>query len=151
MNRTIKTLLFDHCKSFLESKLHGYNKSLDLLYESLNLEIKSSAGDKHETGRAMLHLEREKLGHQLAIINNQLQVFNKINLEAQISRVVLGSLVYTTQANYFISVSMGELKAGKIRAYAISPMSPVGQALMLKAVDETVFYNNQEIKILKIS
>ncbi|MDC1051692.1 3-oxoacyl-ACP synthase [Flavobacteriaceae bacterium] len=121
------------------------------IYNNLETETKSTAGDKHETGRAMLHLEREKLGHQLAIINNQLQVFNKINLEAQISRVVLGSLVYTTQANYFISVSMGELKAGKIRAYAISAMSPVGQALMLKAVDETVFYNNQEIKILKIS
>ena len=60
MNRTIKTLLFDHCKSFLESKLHGYKKSLDLLYESLNSEIKSSAGDKHETGRALIQLEIEK-------------------------------------------------------------------------------------------
>ena len=49
MNRTIKTLLFDHCKSFLESKLYAYKKSLDLLYESLNSETKSSAGDKHET------------------------------------------------------------------------------------------------------
>ena len=147
----IKQQLHLKCQELLQDRLRVLEKSMNDIYNNLETETKSTAGDKHETGRAMLHLEREKLGHQLAIINNQLQVFNKINLEAQISRVVLGSLVYTTQANYFISVSMGELKAGKIRAYAISPMSPVGQALMLKAVDETVFYNNQEIKILKIS
>jgi transcription elongation GreA/GreB family factor len=147
----IKQQLHLKCQELLQNRLRVVEKSMNDIYNNLETETKSTAGDKHETGRAMLHLEREKLGHQLAIINNQLQVFNKINLEAQISRVVLGSLVYTTQANYFISVSMGELKAGKIRAYAISPMSPVGQALMLKAVDETVFYNNQKIKILKIS
>lgn len=147
----IKQQLHLKCQELLQNRLRVVEKSMNDIYNNLESETKSTAGDKHETGRAMLHLEREKLGHQLAIINNQLQVFNKINLEAQISRVVLGSLVYTTQANYFISVSMGELKAGKIRVYAISPMSPVGQALMLKAVDETVFYNNQKIKILKIS
>ncbi len=147
----IKQQLHLKCQELLQNRLRVVEKSMNDIYNNLESETKSTAGDKHETGRAMLHLEREKLGHQLAIINNQLQVFNKINLEAQISRVVLGSLVYTTQANYFISISMGELKAGKIRAYAISPMSPVGQALMLKAVDETVFYNNQKIKILKIS
>jgi transcription elongation GreA/GreB family factor len=147
----IKQQLHLKCQELLQNRLRVLEKSMNDIYNNLESETKSTAGDKHETGRAMLHLEREKLGHQLATINNQLQVFNKINLEAQISRVVLGSLVYTTQANYFISVSMGELKAGKIRAYAISAMSPVGQALMLKAVDETVFYNNQEIKILKIS
>ena len=147
----IKQQLHLKCQELLQNRLRVVEKSMNDIYNNLESETKSTAGDKHETGRAMLHLEREKLGHQLAIINNQLQVSNKINLEAQISRVVLGSLVYTTQANYFISVSMGELKAGKIRAYAISPMSPVGQALMLKAVDETVFYNNQKIKILKIS
>lgn len=147
----IKQQLHLKCQELLQNRLRVVEKSMNDIYNNLESETKSTAGDKHETGRAMLHLEREKLGHQLAIINNQLQVFNKINLEAQISRVVLGSLVYTTQANYFISVSMGELKADKIRAYAISPMSPVGQALMLKAVDETVFYNNQKIKILKIS
>ena len=147
----IKQQLHLKCQELLQNRLRVVEKSMNDIYNNLESETKSTAGDKHETGRAMLHLEREKLGHQLAIINNQLQFFNKINLEAQISRVVLGSLVYTTQANYFISVSMGELKAGKIRAYAISPMSPVGQALMLKAVDETVFYNNQKIKILKIS
>jgi transcription elongation GreA/GreB family factor len=147
----IKQQLYAKCQFWLQNRLRVVEKSMNDIYNNLESETKSTVGDKHETGRAMLHLEREKLGHQLAIINNQLQVFNKINLEAQTSRVVLGSLVYTTQANYFISVSMGELKVDKIRAYAISPISPVGQALMSKAVDETVFYNNQKIKILKIS
>ena len=125
----IKQQLHLKCQELLQNRLRVVEKSMNDIYNNLESETKSTAGDKHETGRAMLHLEREKLGHQLAIINNQLQVFNKINLEAQISRVVLGSLVYTTQANYFISVSMGELKAGKIRAYAISPMSLLGKHL----------------------
>jgi len=94
----IKQQLHLKCQELLQNRLRVVEKSMNDIYNNLESETKSTAGDKHETGRAMLHLEREKLGHQLAIINNQLQVFNKINLEAQISRVVLGSLVYTTQA-----------------------------------------------------
>jgi len=146
----IKQQLYLKCQYWLQNRLRIVEISMSDIYNNLESETKSTAGDKHETGRAMLHLEREKLGHQLAIIKNQLQAFNKINLEAQTSRVILGSLVYTTQANYFISVSMGELKTDKIRAYAISPISPIGQLLMSKVVNDMIYYNNEKIKILKI-
>ncbi len=43
--------------------LHNPNK------KALFSETKSSAGDKHETGRAMLQLEMEKTSQQLAVIN----------------------------------------------------------------------------------
>ena len=38
--------------------------------KALQSETKSSAGDKHETGRAMLQLEMEKAGQQLSGITH---------------------------------------------------------------------------------
>ena len=65
MNSKIKKLLYDHCKSHLESRLSNYKNLSDSLYDSLSLETKSSAGDKHETARAVIQLEREKIGEQI--------------------------------------------------------------------------------------
>ena len=61
----IKELLYNHCESNIKSRLENYKKRSHELYESLNSETKSSAGDKHETGRAMIQLDREKTGYQI--------------------------------------------------------------------------------------
>ena len=60
----IKTAVYHHCKSYLRQKAKGYLSQDQSLLESLDSEGKSSAGDKHETGRAMIQLEREKLAQQ---------------------------------------------------------------------------------------
>jgi hypothetical protein len=60
----IKTAVYHHCESYLRQKAKGYLSQDQSLLESLDSEGKSSAGDKHETGRAMIQLEREKLAQQ---------------------------------------------------------------------------------------
>ena len=64
----IKLELYNKCLAFTQDRLNTINKTIQELQESLTSETKSSAGDKHETGRAMLQLEREKAGQQLAEI-----------------------------------------------------------------------------------
>ena len=78
MNKTIKKLLYRHCESSLKCRLIKYKKRSDELYESLNSETKSSAGDKHETGRAMIQLDREKIGQQVKEIEKEFELFSKI-------------------------------------------------------------------------
>jgi transcription elongation GreA/GreB family factor len=150
MNRTIKTLLFDHCKSFLESKLHGYNKSLDLLYESLNSETKSSAGDKHETGRALIQLEIEKTGNQLKDVEKNYEFLLRINNVNSLNKISLGSIVVTKANNYYLAVSAKPFAFKNSNYYCISDKSPIGMLLIGKKENEKISFNNSKIQILKI-
>ena len=64
----IKQQLYKHCQEFVNQKLDTIQKTILSNKEALNSETKSSAGDKHETGRAMLQLEMEKAGQQLKVV-----------------------------------------------------------------------------------
>ena len=64
----LKTHLLSICVSQLATRRASVDKILANVALSLKEETKSSAGDKHETGRAMLQLERENAGKQLAEI-----------------------------------------------------------------------------------
>ena len=71
----------------------------------MSSETKSSAGDKHETGRAMLQLEMEKAGQQLASVQQMQQTLAKINTLTSSTNIALGSVIKTSSACYFLSIS----------------------------------------------
>ena len=118
---------------------------------SLTSETKSSAGDKHETGRAMLQLEREKLGQQLAEAEKMRQTLSKVPLASKPDHIGLGSWVETSAAQYFLSISAGEYKEKQDSVYCISAATPIGQLLLGKSLGETITFNGKDIKILKVS
>ena len=62
----IKEEIFSQCKSVVNNRLQTVEAVLSSNQKALQTETKSSAGDKHETGRAMLQLEMEKAGQQLS-------------------------------------------------------------------------------------
>ena len=138
------------CCDFVESRLTNINNVISEIQVSLQSETKSSAGDKHETGRAMLQLEREKAGNQLAEIQNIKEILSKVDTNKVFQIVGLGSVVFTTQSNYFISISAGEINANQSSYYAISPSTPIGQILLTKKVGDVIVFRDQEFKIIKV-
>ena len=147
---TIKQQLYNQCLEFVENRFQTIQNTIKEIQESLGSETKSSAGDKHETGRAMLQLEREKAGNQLAEIQKLKVLLNKVNPEIVHQKVALGSAVYTTQSNYFIAISAGEIATDSTTFYAVSTATPMAQLLLLKTVGDEVQFRNTTIKILKI-
>ena len=109
MNTNIKKNLIQLCQDSLDVRFNSITTIIKDLKQSLQSETKSSAGDKHETGRAMVQLEREKAGKQLAEIQKTQLVLSKINSDQNTSSIGLGSVVRTTNANYFIAISAGAL------------------------------------------
>ena len=97
----------------------------------------------------MLRLEMEKAGQQLAGINQMKAVLAKIKFDEHTETVKLGSIIVTKQANYFLAISVGELKVLDKIFYAVSPKSPIGQLLLGKKVGE-VFTFNKQVEIVKI-
>lgn len=146
----IKEALYNLCIEFIDNRLQTVNNSISDIQNSLESETKSSAGDKHETGRAMLQLEREKAGHQLAEIEKQKQILQNINTESKHQRVALGSVVFTTKAHYFLSISAGEITIDDYKIYAISVATPMAQLLLSKKVGDCVQFRDDVFTITKI-
>lgn len=147
---TLKEQLHDHCLQFINERLSICNIQLEKIKEDLLSETKSTAGDKHETGRAMLQLEREKLGQQLAAIEITKATLFKIDVSKTSDTICLGSIVYTSQNNYFIGISAGELIVDGVTFYAISPSTPIGQLLLGKCIGDVVVFRGVDIGIEKI-
>ncbi|MDP5230668.1 MAG: GreA/GreB family elongation factor [Cellulophaga sp.] len=150
MEHNLKKQLFDFCKSFADSRITRILAAIADLNEALDDETKSSSGDKHETGRAMLQLDIEKSGVQLAEAQKMAKVLEYVNIKTKSDFVGLGNLVKTTKANYFLAISAGELKAEGLSVYCISSETPIGQLLFGKQVGDVVKFNDTEIKITEI-
>ena len=147
-NLKIKEQLFLKCSDLVNSRLGTIQRAIAEIQESLLSETKSSAGDKHETGRAMLQLEREKAGNQLAEIQKIKEILSKIDISKSLKTTGLGSVVYTTKANYFIAISAGELEVDTIKFYAISNQTPMAKLLLGKHVNDTFNFRNEVYKII---
>ena len=138
----LKEQLLKACAEYMQLRAKTVDEIISSNQNALSSETKSSAGDKHETGRAMLQLEMEKAGQQLASINQMKMVLAKINLDASTS-AKLGSLIITDKANYFLAISAGEIKIENTTYYAISPSSPIGNLLLGKQTGDTVNFTRK--------
>ncbi len=147
---TTKKTLYEACLTYIDERLKTVQKTILDIQQSLESETKSSAGDKHETGRAMLQLEREKAGQQLLEIENQKAILQKINPEVKHENVTLGSVVKTTNANYFIAISAGELRIDNTAYYAISVATPIAKLLVSKAKGDPIVFRAQPFTITDV-
>ena len=146
----LKQQLYQYCWTFIEDRFKTIQNNIEEIQKALNSETKSSAGDKHETGRAMLQLEREKLGLQLAEINKIKKALSRVNLDNTSNVITLGSIVFTNKLNYFISISAGKLVVDNEVFYAISANTPMGKLLIGKTAGDVIGFNKNTIEIKKI-
>ena len=106
--------------------------------ESNQQEGKSSSGDKHETGRAMVHLELEQLGRQRQEIEKQkAEVVRMLPVEGrEFDRVEGGALVTTSVGLYYMITGWGKVLLQGKEVLIIGIQSPVGKAMLGKRVGE---------------
>lgn len=147
----IKEELLHQCQNYVKQRLNRIQHTITDIEESLSSETKSSAGDKHETGRAMLQLEREKAGAQLAEVQKLLEIIVRINITSASEVARLGSLVKTSQGIYFLSVSVGKLTIDKKFYFAIATNTPIGKLILGKKVGDHFSFNGNDISIEEIN
>lgn len=145
-----KQILYNFCQTFIEGRISRIQNNIRDIHESLTSETKSSAGDKHETGRAMLQLEREKLGLQLAEAEKMVQIMAKVPLNEAPKFVGLGSWVHTAKGDYYMAVSAGEYKGDSDSVFCVSLGTPIGMLLRGKSVGDTFVFNGKKIEILEV-
>lgn len=137
----LKQKTYLHCIELLKAKIRALELILHELSESASNNTKSSAGDKHETARAMVQIEQETIGKQLNDVLEQKQQLEKIDLDLSSSQIIKGSLVKTDKGYLFISIALGKVNFEEHRVMAISPQSPLGVKLMGFQANDTVEIN----------
>ena len=143
-------LLYAHCQKYIEAKRLLLEEQKKVLQGALMSESKSSAGDKHETGRAMVQLDREKLGNQIAELEQNQQKLNTLKNHKTTTSVSLGSVVLTDKENYYISIATNFCEIDAKKYYCISAQSPIGKLLIGKKVNDKIEFNKRLSTILEI-
>lgn len=146
----LKSAAYEYCVQSVTERLRRIRAQIKELETALTSETKSSAGDKHETGRAMIQLEREKLGQQLSIIEQTQQILSKVPKNRNSQTIGLGNLVITDSFAYYIAISAGEFLHEATSILCISAGTPIGQLMMGKSVGDTISFNQQTSSILSI-
>jgi transcription elongation GreA/GreB family factor len=146
----IKKALVAQLLHHLEQNIAETEQAIASAKESRDNESKSSAGDKYETGRAMMQIELENNGRQLEKTRLAKQDLEQLNLQEPHTQVSQGSLVETNQGIYFISIGFGKLELAEQPYYAISLASPIGQALKHAKLGDRVSFQGNVLEILEL-
>ena len=120
------------------------------LISSRDSDTKSSVGDKHETTRAKIQTEIDRLSKQKQLLVNQVHDLKSIDLTKKHKAVSFGSLVFTNQGIYFISIGIGQYTFDNNTYYVISLASPIGKLLHYKQVGNDFLFRNKYYKIQQL-
>lgn len=144
----LKSELYRKCNEYIDQRIESIQKKLNDVVESRSNETKSSAGDKHETGRTMMQLEEQKATVQLYAALEVKQTLKQIDTEKNHTEIGLGSLICCDTADYFLAISAGKLHVDQKTYLGISMQSPIGKKLIGKNVGENFEFNGKIITIL---
>ncbi len=147
---TRKRQLYDYVLADLDAKIEEAQGAIDSAIESRNSDTKSSAGDKHETGRAMVQIELDKSKMQLAKALTLRSEMARIDPVKACEKVEFGSLVTTNNGIYFMAIGIGKVTLDKSEYFVISLASPIGQAMHSKQSGAIVKFQGREFEITNI-
>jgi hypothetical protein len=143
----MKQQIIHHYNHYLNDRINSLREMIvDLTEDSLN-DAKGSAGDKHETGLAMMHLEQEKLNRKLLEVLDTQNKFLKIDYSIVSKQVILGSLIESNGTFFLMAVALPKIDVDGKSIFGMSPQSPLGELFVGKKVQEIVIFNKVSYKI----
>jgi hypothetical protein len=146
----IKLELYLQINYQLDVMINETRESIKSAIESRDNDTKSSAGDKHETARAMVQIEIDKSEDQLKKTIDLQSELLSLNLDKEYKKIEKGCLVVTNTETFFISIGLGKILFNDSIYYAISLASPIGALLKDKVVGDKVQFNGREILVREI-
>ncbi|MEX8547241.1 MAG: 3-oxoacyl-ACP synthase [Mucilaginibacter sp.] len=146
----IKQQLHQLCAEQIQQRITDAETAIAEARKASENDTKSSAGDKYETGRAMMQQEIDLNSRQLLEARKMQAQLQQISFDATHNSAQAGSLVETSQGDFYLAVSAGALLIGTKRYYAISTASPMGLQLKGKKAGESFKLNGKEFRVLKV-
>jgi hypothetical protein len=146
----LKIKMNELCLKIVGDRLDMIENNLKDLMDAKQNETKSSAGDKYETGRAMIQNQEELYKNQRAQTREILHTLLKIDPDTNCDQVEPGALVQLPSGYYYLSAGMGKLNVDQQEFFALSLGSPLGQRMKYKKAGESFTFNEKETIIINI-
>lgn len=146
----MKEVVVAECRRVIHERISNLKSQMAELVNDAANDSKSTAGDKHETSRAMMQLEQEKLGAQLKILEEQQRQLEQLPSQNSSGKVNNGSLVETDRGWIFIGAALGKINVNNKEVICISQQSPLGKLLFVQDSGSIVSLNNVKYQILSI-
>lgn len=126
---SFKQKIYDRSIKQLDDKIEMLETALQELKEGSENDSKSSVGDKHETARAMMQLEHEKLSRQYDETIRQKNDLSKIKIGTISEKIINGSLIKANGNYFFLSIGLGKINIDGMTVMVFSLQSPLGQKM----------------------
>lgn len=146
-----KENLYQLCLKFIEQRIETAETALKQAREASNDDTKSSAGDKYETSREMMQQDIDRNKRLLIDAEENRKVLEAIGHAAVTDSIRGGSLVYTNQGIFYISISAGQLLSEGKTVFAISAASPIGKLMLGKKKKDSFDFNGKTYVIEDIA
>lgn len=146
----LKQNLLAYCHEYVDHRIATATQAMVDAQRSANEEEKSSAGDKYETGRAMMQIERDKSAQQLNEAQKLKQILDQIDVERIPDAAGLGSVVLTRNLSIFIAIGIGKAVLNGKEHLIVAPQSPLGKNLINKKVGGEFVLANATERITQI-
>lgn len=148
--KSVKKAIHAKIVDILTKKIKVIENEIRSAMFSRDSDTKSSVGDKHETSRAKIQTEIDRLNSQLHVLNQQNNIISNVNYNKNFQKVDLGALVETNSGTYFICIGIGKMHVENQDYYLISLASPIGQLLNSKLIGDNFTYKNSYFEIINI-
>ncbi len=146
-----KIKLLSLCIAQVEESIQELKLSMQGLVSDAESDSKSTAGDKHETGRAMMQLAAEQLGKQLQESEIKRNILLKTDVKSIHTIIKEGSLVETNEAIYFISAPIGKIEVVGRKIVVISSQAPLSKSLLGKKTGDLIIFQQRSIRICNVT
>ena len=143
-----KSAIHSACVAMLEERLQLIREEMLSLQASAEEETKSSAGDKYETAREMIQAEKEKVASRSEEATKFLNILKALRPTEVYDEVRVGSLIETDSGWMYLAVGLGAVKVDGNTIFVVSPVSPIGQALLNKKLGDE-FHLNGKVQHVK--
>jgi transcription elongation GreA/GreB family factor len=145
-----KQKLKSQCEEILLARIGTATQAMQQAQESANSDEKSSAGDKHETGRAMGQIDRDMNARQLEEAKRELEIIHAISTETIHQKIGNGSVIISPDFIFFISLGLGTTTVNGKKIILLSPSAPIAKLMLGKKVGDHFMMNAKEIKITDV-
>ena len=147
---TIKQQLYNLCHMHLEKGITEAMQSIENAREAAKNETKSSAGDKYETAREMMQQDIDLNKLRISALQQQIATLHLVEPDKVTPVIQNGSIVRTSQGNYYVGVSIGKLLVENMPYYTLTSSAPLGARLAGKKKGDKFTFNGRDFIIMEV-
>lgn len=131
----------------LNDKIDAFHDILEDLTQGAQTDVKSSAGDKHETALSMMHLEQENVVRKINETIAFQEIISRIEENKKSQTVEFGSVVKLNSVSLFLSAALPPVTINGTSFVGVSMDAPIAKALLGRKLNDSFTFNNCDFTI----